>query len=1084
MDAIPKAIEQVGRSDIIVTASSREQLRDILSPGVVSVVYPDDTRGEHKSLPELLDQIPGVFVRRVGGTGQYTTTSIRGSAPSQVNIYIDGVPYNTSSEVAADISTIPVGNVERVEVYRGTVPARFSGAPLGGAINIVTKKATGLSGTVSAGARSFGGWQTAANFNTPLLGGSLLLGFDTDHSKGDFTYRNYAQQQFLDRDFGNAAYTGDGKPDTYYSSWVWFEDGAGGGERVVNNRDYYLPVARRRQNNSFQKDNILVRWTTDHFSAKYSFTYLDRLQPSNAGFVRSDIPAYTYPLSVPDNGVANPRYGQKQRQHDIALGWHDTIGKVDLSAALNAMDQDKQFANTDQFGIGGIGRFSSDFHTRRYGAQLDAAYTLGETWPITQRIEFHAQGSRETMRADANDSGDGSAEQAGYYHRFRRHLVNFQAQDTIMLHPLGDLQITPIARVERLFGPTLGAKENPFGPSSGNYGWKPTFSVSAKKNLGNLLLFADTGSYNRYPNFYEIYGDGVFVQAGSSALRDLTPLLREHGRNTDAGFGWNGNVFDGLRASFRTTFFRRKTYDTITLYSTPVGSKYINSGTTLTRGVEFEGNLVAGKFADLQMAASYQNGHYVEGSYYLFGGMSAKALVPEGKKLSTLQNPRITLDARLNLHFLDGALTNFIEVKHVGRRYNYQLPSDLGSTLSYETPLTTIDLGGHFSFSNGVKLSFGVNDLFDQGPKQRQKPDGQIGDGSSDYRCNFGQAEISGDYSCYDDPNNYYLKALHGSLNSFYPQQGRTFYFTIAKNFGAKKASGSGMRRSSVAAQANGSWTGFHVGGAVGRGWAPRHGGEVLVFDTNANGAFIDKITGANIFDSQGGLITDDAFDPRHAGRGFDGRGIALGAAASGGIRADRSRRASYGVRGGYDRQIGDWVIGAVGEWSRYDLTDSVSAYGVLKDEQGDFRDSLPPASYTFTRHLNSIASLRARGGLAWLGVLGYATVGLARGSVAHAFATTDTVNKFSDHSGGKALWGYQWGAGIEARVAGPFTLGLEFLHTRLRDRDYTVHAGVNPDRPIHTGFEASPGRPGTDIKRSSSYYEIDSLRLTVGYRF
>jgi hypothetical protein len=82
--------------------ASRDEIRETLSPGTVTVVYPDDVKGEFKSLPELLDQIPGVYVNRVSGNGQYTTVSIRGSSPSEVNIYIDGVPYNLASEAAAD----------------------------------------------------------------------------------------------------------------------------------------------------------------------------------------------------------------------------------------------------------------------------------------------------------------------------------------------------------------------------------------------------------------------------------------------------------------------------------------------------------------------------------------------------------------------------------------------------------------------------------------------------------------------------------------------------------------------------------------------------------------------------------------------------------------------------------------------------------------------------------------------------------------------------------------------------------------------------------------------------------------------
>ncbi|MFD1703424.1 hypothetical protein ACFSCV_10450 [Methylopila henanensis] len=71
--------------ETITVFGSEPDLKDVLSPGEVSVVYPDDVKGEHKALPDLLDQIPGVYARRVAGTGQYTTSRVsaarRSAAP-------------------------------------------------------------------------------------------------------------------------------------------------------------------------------------------------------------------------------------------------------------------------------------------------------------------------------------------------------------------------------------------------------------------------------------------------------------------------------------------------------------------------------------------------------------------------------------------------------------------------------------------------------------------------------------------------------------------------------------------------------------------------------------------------------------------------------------------------------------------------------------------------------------------------------------------------------------------------------------------------------------------------------------------
>lgn len=72
-----------------------------LSPGTVTVIRPDDYKGEQKDLPDLLKMVPGVHVREVNGKGQYTTVSVRGSTAAQVGVFVDGVLFNLGGDAAA-----------------------------------------------------------------------------------------------------------------------------------------------------------------------------------------------------------------------------------------------------------------------------------------------------------------------------------------------------------------------------------------------------------------------------------------------------------------------------------------------------------------------------------------------------------------------------------------------------------------------------------------------------------------------------------------------------------------------------------------------------------------------------------------------------------------------------------------------------------------------------------------------------------------------------------------------------------------------------------------------------------------------
>ncbi len=105
-------------------------------------ILPDAWEGRGLSVTEVLSSLPGIQSYRQGGMGSFQTVSIRGIASKGILICIDGIPLNDASGGAADLGTIDLNNVERIEIYKDRVPARFGGQGLGGAINFVTKKAT------------------------------------------------------------------------------------------------------------------------------------------------------------------------------------------------------------------------------------------------------------------------------------------------------------------------------------------------------------------------------------------------------------------------------------------------------------------------------------------------------------------------------------------------------------------------------------------------------------------------------------------------------------------------------------------------------------------------------------------------------------------------------------------------------------------------------------------------------------------------------------------------------------------------------------------------------------------------------
>jgi len=248
-------------------------------------------------------------------------------------------------------------------------------------------------------------------------------------------------------------------------------------------------------------------------------------------------------------------------------------------------------------------------------------------------------------------------------------------------------------------------------------------------------------------------------------------------------------------------------------------------------------------------------------------------------------------------------------------------------------------------------------------------------------------------------------------------------------------------------------WAGPYVGVHLGGVFQSGDNDETLVFDRNLDGVFNESVTTA---------LGADAFSP-----GFCGGAATSSANAA---CADDDEGIEGGVRAGYDWQFGPWVLGVVGEVSSVDATDSVSGF------------STTPASYTFTREANWVAAARVRAGFAFGAVLPYVTAGVARGDVDHRFSTSNGANAFTPR-GKDTLNGHQIGAGIETRMWEGWSVGLEYIHTSLKDEDYTVRVtqGTAPDT---NPFVLAPNTTGTDIRRSDQDFEFGAVRLTAAYRF
>ncbi|MEG3088109.1 outer membrane protein [Sphingomonas sp. PB4P5] len=252
---------------------------------------------------------------------------------------------------------------------------------------------------------------------------------------------------------------------------------------------------------------------------------------------------------------------------------------------------------------------------------------------------------------------------------------------------------------------------------------------------------------------------------------------------------------------------------------------------------------------------------------------------------------------------------------------------------------------------------------------------------------------------------------------------------------------------------------GFYVGGSLGYDFQPKGGNDTIQFDRNLDGTFGDTVT----------LTTPQANGNTNAFQPGFCRGQANGVNASNGCR-DNKDGTGYAARIGFDKQFGAIVFGAVGEFGKSEIRDSVTAF------------STTPAYYTMTREVDYDASARLRLGFAANKTLFYGTGGVAYAKVDHSFETSNTANAFSD-SGKSDAWGYVVGGGVEQKVGQNFSVGLEYQYKTLKDDDYTVRAGSSATTPAANPF-IQGNASGTDFQRSDDRLKSHSVRAVAAFRF
>ena len=166
---------------VVVTATMLPTPERDLGSSVTVITSQDIEQKQERTLPQVLDDVPGLNVVQTGSPGGTTSVFIRGANSNHTKVLVDGIDVSDpSAGDAFDFSQILASDLARVEVLRGPASGLYGSDAIGGVINIITKAGSGpphMYGTLEGG--SF----DTFNQSTGLSGstGRFTYNFDFSH---------------------------------------------------------------------------------------------------------------------------------------------------------------------------------------------------------------------------------------------------------------------------------------------------------------------------------------------------------------------------------------------------------------------------------------------------------------------------------------------------------------------------------------------------------------------------------------------------------------------------------------------------------------------------------------------------------------------------------------------------------------------------------------------------------------------------------------------------------------------------------------------------------------------------------------
>ncbi len=132
----------VTMDEVVVTGTRSEEKVERIPANVTVIDQEDIKNSSAKNVPDLLRSQEGIVVRDLLANGKSAQVDLRGfgeAAPYNNLVLVDGRRVNEIDLSGVDWTQIPLDQIERIEIVRGTGTVLYGDNAVGGVINIITK---------------------------------------------------------------------------------------------------------------------------------------------------------------------------------------------------------------------------------------------------------------------------------------------------------------------------------------------------------------------------------------------------------------------------------------------------------------------------------------------------------------------------------------------------------------------------------------------------------------------------------------------------------------------------------------------------------------------------------------------------------------------------------------------------------------------------------------------------------------------------------------------------------------------------------------------------------------------------------